>query len=240
MNAKERIILALDVADFDEAARIIENFKDQVTLFKVGSELFTTAGPRIVHHLHSIGKKVFLDLKYHDIPSTVSRAALAASRLGVFMLNIHTMGGVDMMKKTVDLIASSALEGTIVRPKILGVTLLTSIDDEILVNELGIKHSLTTQVKHLAKLAKTAGLDGVVASPQEIEMIRFHMGESFIIVTPGIRPAWAPPDDQRRTLTPKEAVQRGTDYLVIGRAVISQANPVNALKRIHNELETEQ
>lgn len=238
MNPKDRIILALDVPDYDEALNIIKRFRDEVEIFKVGSELFTSAGPKIVDKINSFGKKVFLDLKFHDIPTTVSKAALAASRLGVFMLNIHTMGGHEMMKSTVDAIVRSALRDNTVRPRILGVTLLTSIDKETLINELGIQHSMRFHVKCLAKLAYKAGLDGVVASPQETEMIRTHLGKGFLIVTPGIRPLWASPDDQKRTLTPKQAIRKGADYIVIGRAVMSQRDPVKALKRIHNEIET--
>jgi len=238
MKPRDRIILALDVPDYDEALEIIKRFGEEVEIYKVGSELFTSAGPKIIEKINSIGKKVFLDLKFHDIPTTVSRAALAAARLGVFMFNIHTMGGHDMMKSTVDAIVRSALKSNAARPRILGVTLLTSIDQDTLRNELGIQHSLRAQVKHLAKLAYNAGLDGVVASPLETEMIRTYLGDSFLIVTPGIRPLWSRPDDQKRTLTPKQAIRKGADYIVIGRAVTSQTDPVKALKRIHNEIET--
>ena len=238
MNPRDRIILALDVPDYDEALNIIKSFREEVEIFKVGSELFTSAGPKIVDKIHSFGKKVFLDLKFHDIPTTVSRAALAASQLGVFMLNVHTMGGYEMMKSTADAIVRSALKENAARPRILGVTLLTSIDKEILSMELGIQHRMSFHVKHLAKLAYKAGLDGVVASPQETEMIRTHLGDGFLIVTPGIRPLWSSPDDQKRTLTPKQAIRKGADYIVIGRAVMSQRDPVKALKRIHNEIET--
>ena len=238
MNPIDRIILALDLPDYDEAINIIKKFREEIDIFKVGSELFTAAGPKIVEEINSMGKKVFLDLKFHDIPNTASKAALAASQLGVFMLNIHIMGGLEMMKRTVDTIVRSVLKGDIVRPKILGVTLLTSIDKTVLLNELGIQHNISTHIKHLAKMAFNAGLDGVVASPQETEMIRSHFGEKFLIVTPGIRPSWSQPDDQKRTLTPKSAIRKGADYLVLGRAVMSHDNPAKALKRIYNEIET--
>jgi orotidine-5'-phosphate decarboxylase len=236
MDPRERIILALDVGEFAEAIETIKKFGEDIDIFKVGSELFTSAGPDIVREIHSMGKKVFLDLKFHDIPNTVSKAALTASKLGVFMFTLHTMGGFNMMKSTVDTIVRSALKGETNRPRILGVTILTSIDKEALSHELGIPQSMSTQVRHLAKMALSAGLDGVVASPQETEMIRSRCGPGFIIVTPGIRPSWAPPDDQRRTLTPKEAVRKGSDYLVIGRSVLSRENPVQALKRIKDEI----
>jgi orotidine-5'-phosphate decarboxylase len=236
MDPRERIILALDVGEFSEAVEIIKKFRQDVDIFKVGSELFTAAGPDIVREIRSMGKKVFLDLKFHDIPNTVSKAALQASQMGVFMFTLHTMGGFNMMKSTVDAIVKSALKGETERPRILGVTILTSIDGEALSHDLGIPHSMSTQVRHLAKLALSAGLDGVVASPQETDMIRSRCGPGFIIVTPGIRPSWAPPDDQRRTLTPKEAVRKGSDYLVIGRSVLSRENPVKALQRIRDEI----
>lgn len=236
MDAKEKIILALDVARYEEAIDIIERFREHINIFKVGSELFTSTGPRIIEDIHKKGKKVFLDLKYHDIPDTVSRAAAAAMELGVSMLNIHTLGGFEMMKKTTQTLIEISLKKNIPRPKLIGVTILTSIDQNILNNELGIGQRLSSQVKHLSALALRAGLDGVVASPQEIEIIRGHCGRGFLIVTPGIRPSWTSKDDQRRTMTPKEALKKGADYLVLGRAVISQPDPLSALALIEKEV----
>jgi len=236
MNAKERIILALDVADYEEAKDIIEKFSEHINIFKVGSELFTSAGPKIIEEINAKGKKVFLDLKYHDIPNTVSRAAQAAAALGVFMLNVHTLGGLEMMKQAADALVKISLKKNIERPKLLGVTILTSIDQTALQNELGIGQRMRTQVRHLAGLALNAGLDGVIASPQDAEIIRSHCGRGFLIVTPGIRPSWTPQDDQKRTMTPKEAFKKGADYLVIGRAIMSQPDPINALKRIEKEI----
>ena len=237
MDFKERIILALDVADFNDAIDIVKIFKDHIDIFKVGSELFTSTGPKIVEEINNIGKKVFLDLKYHDIPNTVSRTARIAAELGVFMFNVHTLGGLEMMKQASQELVRFSLSKNIERPRLLGVTILTSIDQTALTNELGIGHRITTQVKHLAKLALNAGLDGVVASPQEIETIRAHCGKGFLIVTPGIRPSWTQQDDQKRTMTPKEAFRKGADYIVIGRSILSQPAPVKAMERILRELE---
>ena len=236
MKPKDRIILALDVPDYEEAVRIAYKFEEHIEIFKVGSELFTAVGPEIIKKINSMGKKVFLDLKYHDIPNTVSGAAAAAMELGVFMFNVHTLGGFEMMKKTTQTLIEISLKKNIPRPKLIGVTILTSIDQNILNNELGIGQRLSSQVKHLSALALRAGLDGVVASPQELEIIRGHCGCGFLIVTPGIRPSWTSKDDQRRTMTPKEALKKGADYLVLGRAVISQPDPLSALALIEKEV----
>ncbi len=236
MEPKDHIILALDVANYDEAINIVQEFREHIDIFKVGSELFTAVGPKIIEEINSHGKKVFLDLKYHDIPTTVSKAAIAASRFGVFMLNIHTLGGLEMMKQAAQALVETSLKKNIERPRILGVTILTSIDKECLLNELGIGQSMRTQVRHLAGLALKAGLDGVVASPQDAEMIRSHCGREFLIVTPGIRAPWNFANDQKRILTPKEAVRKGADYLVIGRAILSQPNPLHALDLIIKEM----
>jgi len=236
MKLSERIILALDVADKDTALHIVKRFKDHIDIFKVGSPLFTAVGPKIVEEINSMGKKVFLDMKYHDIPSTVSKTALAVMRLEVFMFNVHTLGGLEMMRQSAEVIIEASLKENIERPKLLGVTILTSIDQNALTNELGIGQGINTQVRHLAGLALKAGLDGVVTSPEDIETVRSHCGKGFLIVAPGIRPSWAPLEDQRRTTTPKEALRRGADYLVIGRAVLSQPDPIGALERIIEEL----
>jgi len=202
----------------------------------VGSELFTSAGPDIIETIHSMGKKVFLDLKFHDIPNTVTRSSLAVAKLGVFMFNVHTMGGYEMMHAAARALRNSALDNNAVRPKLIGVTILTSIDQTALKDDLGIELRMSTQVKHLATMAEKAGLDGVVASAEEAEMIRAHTGKGFLIVTPGIRPSWVQTDDQKRTLTPKKALQMGADYLVIGRAITSQPSPLEALKRVESEI----
>ncbi|MEW6571488.1 MAG: orotidine-5'-phosphate decarboxylase [Nitrospirota bacterium] len=236
MPASDRLILALDVPEHDYALDLVEKFKDHVGIFKVGYELFISSGPRIVHDINNKEKKVFLDLKLHDISTTVSKAAVAATRLGVHMLNVHTSGGLDMMRKCMDSVVEVCLKENINRPKILGVTVLTSITKDVLRNELGIQHSLKTHVRHLSGLALKAGLDGVIASAKEAETIRGHCGRGFLIVTPGIRPSWTPPDDQKRTVTPKEAIRAGADYLVIGRAILQQSDPLKAMELISLEM----
>ena len=236
MAAIDKMILALDVADSDYALEIVDRFKDYINIFKVGLELFTTAGPGIVDEIHKKGKKVFLDLKFHDIPNTVTKAALAATRLGVYMFNVHASGGFEMMRKCTESVVEMCLKQNLKRPIMLGVTVLTSLSREILRDELGIQYSLRTHVRHLSSLALKAGLDGVVASAGEIEVIRNHCGKGFIIVTPGIRPSWTPPDDQKRILTPKEAIREGSDYLVIGRAILQQPDPIKALELISLEI----
>jgi orotidine-5'-phosphate decarboxylase len=193
-------------------------------------------GPGIVEEIQKRGKKVFLDLKFHDIPNTVTKAALSATRLGVYMFNVHTSGGFEMMRKCRDSVVEMCLKENLERPKILGVTVLTSLSREILTDELGIQYGLRTHVRHLSSLALKAGLDGVVASAREVELIRNHCGKCFIIVTPGIRPSWTPPDDQKRTMTPKEAIREGSDYLVIGRAVLQQPDPIKAVELISLEI----
>jgi orotidine-5'-phosphate decarboxylase len=236
ISASEKLILALDVSDYSYAIELIEKFKDYVEIFKIGPELFVSFGPRIVEDINKKGKKVFLDLKFHDIPNTVSKAAIAATRLGVYMLNLHISGGLEMMKRCRDSVVEICLKENLERPKILGVTVLTSFTRETLRDELGIQHGLRTHVKHLSSLAIKAGLDGVIASAREAEIIRDHCGRGLLIVTPGIRPSWTPPDDQKRTATPKEAIRAGADYLVMGRAILQQPDPIKAVELITLEI----
>lgn len=238
MPAREKIILALDVADKQYALDIVDRFKDHVGVFKVGLELFVSAGPSVVEEIHKINKRVFLDLKLHDITNTVSKAALAAARLGVYMFNVHASGGLDTMKRCRESVVELCLKENIQKPKILGVTVLTGLTNEALKSELCIHHSLKTHVKHLAKLANEAGLDGVVASGHEVGMIRNNFLKGFIIVAPGIRASWSPPDDQRRTMTPREAIREGADYIVLGRTVFNQPEPLKALELISAEILT--
>jgi orotidine-5'-phosphate decarboxylase len=238
MSASEKLILALDVSEHDYALEIVDKFNDYIGIFKVGLELYVSCGPKIIEDIHKKGKKVFLDLKYHDIPNTVSKAAIAATKLGVSMLNLHTSGGLEMMKRCRDNVVELCLRENIDRPKILGVTVLTSLSREILRDELGIQYGLRTHVRHLAALALKAGLDGVIASAREVELVRNHCGKGFLIVTPGIRPSWTPPDDQKRTMTPKEAIREGADYLVIGRAIMNQPDPLKAVELITLEILT--
>ena len=232
MSNTDRMILALDMPEPDYALEIVDNFSDYINIFKVGFELFVSAGPRIVEEILKKDKKVFLDLKFHDIPNTVSKAAVAATKLGVHMFNMHTSGGLNMMRKCREKVVETCLKENIEKPKILGITVLTSISREILKDELGIQYSLKTHVKQLAFLAMNAGLDGVISSPRDAGMIRKHCDKGFLIVTPGIRPSWTLPDDQKRTMTPKEALKQGADHIVLGRAVLQQPDPIKAIELI--------
>jgi orotidine-5'-phosphate decarboxylase len=232
----DKLILALDVPEYDYALELVDRFESYVSIFKVGLELFTSCGPKIIEDIIKRDKKVFLDLKFHDIPNTVSRAAVAAARMGVFMFNIHASGGLEMMRMCRDNVVETCLKENLDRPRILGVTVLTSLTREVLRDELGIQYSLKTHVRHLAGLSLKAGLDGVVSSAREVEIIRNHCGMGFLIVTPGIRPSWKPPDDQKRTMTPKEAIRAGADYLVIGRAVLQQPDPLKAVELVSLEI----
>ena len=237
LTAKERLVLALDVDNFKKAEELVGKLSDYVGAFKVGSQLFTAEGTKVVNMIHEKGGKVFLDLKFHDIPNTVARAAEVATKLGVYIFNVHTSGGYEMMKATAEASKKISLALGIRKPLILGVTLLTSINQEILKKDLGIKKRLEEQVVHLAKLAKAAGLDGVVASSWEIKEIRKACGEDFVILTPGIRPAGKSSDDQKRVMTPQEAIKLGADFLVIGRPIRNASNPVEAVKEILREME---
>jgi len=233
---KKRLILALDVSEYDYALQLVDRFRDVIEVFKVGLELYTVAGPAIINEIHKRNRKVFLDLKFHDIPTTVSKAGIAAARLGVFMFNVHASGGLDMMRKCREDVINLCLKENLDKPRIIGVTVLTSMSQETLKNEIGVQHSLNTHVRHLAGLTLKAGLDGVVASAREAAMIRGHCGRGFLIVTPGIRPSWTPADDQWRTMTPKQAVKEGADFLVMGRAILNQSDPMKAIELIQKEI----
>ncbi len=236
MSVKEKIILSLDTSDPDYAMQIVDKFMEDISIFKVGLELFTISGGEIVKKIIKKGRNVFLDLKFHDIPNTVARAAQNATRMGVYMFNIHTSGGSEMIKKCRDAVVETCLRENLMKPKIIGVTVLTSITDDILKNELCISHTTRTHVKHLSKLALNSGLDGVVASGYEIEYIKNTCGKNFLVVVPGIRCSWNPPDDQKRRITPKEALRAGADYIVLGRAIMREDDPLKALKLILLEI----
>lgn len=238
MSWRDKLIIALDVSDADKALGIVDRLSDHTSIFKVGFELFVSAGPSIVEKIHAKGKKVFLDLKFHDIPNTVSHAAVAAARLGVYMFNMHTSGGLQMMARCRESVEEVCAKENIEKPKMIGVTVLTSLSSEMLNNELCIQHVVKTQVKHLALLAHKAGLDGVVASPQEITLIKKHCGKEFLVVTPGIRPSFSPPDDQMRTATPRDALREGADYIVMGRGILKQEDPIKTLELISLEILT--
>jgi orotidine-5'-phosphate decarboxylase len=233
---KKKLILALDVSDYNYAIELIDRFSDAIEVFKVGLELYTLAGPAIINEIHKRDRKVFLDLKFHDIPTTVSKAGIAAARLGVFMFNVHASGGLEMMRRCSEDVIHVCLRENLDKPRMIGVTVLTSMSQETLKNEIGVQHSLNTHVRHLAGLALKAGLDGVVASAREAAMVRSHCGRGFLIVTPGIRPSWTAADDQWRTMTPKQALKEGADFLVMGRAILNQSDPMKAIELIQKEM----
>lgn len=226
----ERLIVALDINSLEEAENLVARLIPEVNIFKVGLGLFTLYGPAAAKMVKDKGGKVFLDLKFHDIPNTVASAVKSASDLGVFILNVHTLGGSEMMRK-----AAEAVKGLPERPLILGVTVLTSMGRKA-IGEVGIKKSVEEEVLNLATMAKDAGLDGVVASPQETSAIRKKLGDDFIIVTPGVRPEWAARGDQKRIATPSSAIKDGADYIVVGRPIIESDNPVEAARKVIEEM----
>ena len=232
-EARKKIIFALDVHGLDDIDRWAEALAGKVGMFKVGKELFTSCGPAAVKAVQRHGGQVFLDLKYHDIPNTVASAMVEAARLGVQLANLHALGGAEMMEAAASAVQKE-FSGT-ERPRLLAVTILTSSTTQTL-RQVGIEHSVQDMVVRLARLAKESGMDGVVASPLEIGPIREACGPDFLIVTPGVRPSFAAVDDQKRIMTPGEAVSSGADYLVIGRPIAKAADPVQAAERIAAEI----
>jgi len=228
--ADPAIIVALDYAEAAHALALAERLDPAACRLKVGKELFTAAGPRLVEALIGQGFDVFLDLKFHDIPNTVAKACEAAARLGVWMLNVHASGGLSMMQAAREGVARSGSN-----PVLIAVTVLTSMDQTAL-KQVGVTTSVQGQVLHLAGLTKEAGLDGVVCSAQEAVLLRNALGPDFCLVTPGIRPANAGLDDQSRVVTPQDAMRNGAHYLVIGRPIAAAADPLAALEAIAREL----
>lgn len=235
MTAKERLIVALDVDTKEKAVALFEQLKNEVRFFKIGLELFTSCGPDIVREIRGKGCDVFLDLKFHDIPTTAAKAAASVTKLGACMINVHALGGHDMMKKCAEAVKMEATRLKMARPKIIAVTILTSMDQNALRN-VGVGDNIQDEVLKLACLARNAGLDGVVASPEEAHMIRETIGQEFIIVTPGVRPAWSATDDQKRVATPKEAIDNGASFIVVGRPVTAASDPVEAARKIIREM----
>lgn len=228
---KPRVIVALDFSDAAAAEHLVDRLDPTLCRIKVGKELFTRAGPALVSRLVGRGFNVFLDLKFHDIPNTVARACAAAADLGVWMLNVHALGGCKMMEAAREALADRAEA----RPLLIAVTILTSLGEED-IREVGLQGTPADNVVRLAGLAKTAGLDGVVCSPLETTSLRQNLGTHFLLVTPGVRPAGAALGDQRRVLTPAEAIERGADYLVIGRPVTQAPDPLESLRQINADL----
>ncbi len=236
---KDKIIVALDVETADEAREHIEDLREYAGAFKIGLQLFTSAGAAFVTELVRTEVKIFLDVKFHDIPATVAKAAVEVARLGVWMFNIHALGGREMMQKTVESVREVCDKENLIQPKIIGVTVLTSSDQNTL-SEIGIDKEINSQVLNLAQLTAKCGLDGVVASPNETLDIRAKINnKDFIIVTPGIRPDFATKDDQKRVMTPREAVDAGADYLVIGRPILQTRDPKAAVSKILEEIDND-
>jgi orotidine-5'-phosphate decarboxylase len=231
---KDKIVVALDVSTADEAREIVAELKDSVGAFKIGLQLFTAFGASFVRELVSQNVKIFLDLKFHDIPNTVAKASVEAAKMGVWMFNVHALGGGEMLRKTVEEVREVCEKESLNQPKIIGVTVLTSSNNETL-RETGIINETFAQVLNLAKLVAKYRLDGVVASPHEVRLIRENIA-NFLIVTPGVRPSFATFDDQKRVMTPNEAVQAGSDYLVIGRPILQAKNRVEAVEKILAEI----
>jgi orotidine-5'-phosphate decarboxylase len=230
----QHVFVALDVDTGDQARALADQLRGVVGGFKIGSRLFTSHGPSFVEQLAARGDRVFLDLKFHDIPNTVAGAVAAATRLGVWMVNVHASGGLAMMRAAREAADTEAARLARPAPLVVAVTMLTSLSEQML-GEIGINGALTAQVERLAALAQSAGLDGVVASPQEIRIIRARCGPRFAIVTPGIRGASDDAGDQRRTMTAGDALAAGANYLVIGRPIIAASDPRLAAERIATE-----
>lgn len=233
---KERLIVALDVDTTSEAYQLVQLLGPHVGMFKVGLQLFTSLGPKIIEMIHQAGGKVFVDLKLHDIPNTVAQASRVLTSYGVEMLNVHASGGLYMMEKAREAVEEEAITKGVKKPKLIAVTVLTSMGEKDL-KDIGLEGSPQEAVLRLAQLTKKAGLDGVVASPQETRLIRQACGDSFLTVTPGVRPLNSQAGDQKRITTPKEAIRAGSSYLVIGRPITAAPDPLKAVQEILEEME---
>lgn len=227
LEARDRLIVALDFPTQAKALALVSVLSGSVSTYKIGLQLYTVAGPAIVQAVAATGAKIFLDLKLHDIPNTVAKAVAAAGELGVRMLTVHLSGGSAMLR--------AAVEAKPPALSLLGVTVLTSANQETLA-EIGITSELRAQVVRLAELGQKCGVDGLITSPQEVRVLRERLGQEMTLVTPGVRPAWAGADDQKRFTTPSEALNSGADYLVIGRPITAHADPPAAIKRLLEEI----
>ena len=234
---KNRLIVALDTDDGEEIDWITEHLWNKVSWVKIGLQAFTTVGTDIFPWMHERKFQCFLDLKFHDIPNTVARDVSTMTEHGADMINMHASGGIEMMQAARESAIAAAKDTNKKTPILLGVTILTSMDEDRFQSNFGSERKITDQVVYLAEQAKAAGLDGVVASPLEIEPIRKACGDKFLIVTPGIRPKWADVGDQRRFTTPAEAISMGADYIVVGRPIIEDGDPLEAAERILDEME---
>lgn len=227
------LIVALDFPGLEPCQKLLKELEGLVKIYKIGSELFTAEGWRAVELVEKFGGKVFLDLKLHDIPTTVAKSCRVIAKRGVFMFNVHALGGLEMMKEARKAVDEMG-EGR--KPLLVAVTILTSLEEEKIRDELGIARALQDEVLTLAQLAKKARLDGVVCSPEEAGLLRRELGKGFLLVTPGIRPAPDESYDQRRSLTPREALQQGANYLVVGRPITANPHPREAASQILQSL----
>lgn len=236
-SAREKLIVALDVETPREAREVVAAVGSHAGTFKVGSQLFTAAGPDLVRELVSAGARVFLDLKFHDIPATVAAAAREAARLGVSLFTVHAAGGSEMLRRAAEAVAEAASREGLARPRVLGVTVLTSADASTLA-EAGVGDPVEGQVARLAALAASCGLDGVIASPREIGLVRRRVSRpGFLVVTPGVNPSGAAYDDQKRVMSPSAAVRAGADFVVVGRAILKASDPAAAARAVVEEME---
>ena len=231
LQPRDRLIVALDVPSAAQARQVVQTIGEAAVTYKIGKQLFTAEGPQVVRDLVSSGRKVFLDLKFHDIPNTVAAAVKSAAGLGVTMLTVHASGGSKMLKAAVEAASRSAA-----RPMILAVTVLTSLSDLDL-QEVGVTSNVLSQVLRLGAMARNAGCGGLVASAQEARELRRELGEGFAIVTPGIRPAGSPSADQARVVAPQDAIAAGATYLVVGRPVLDATDPAKAAQQIVRDIE---
>ena len=233
---REKLVLALDVEDINEAKQLVNDLSPYIGTFKVGLQLFCGYGLEIVNYIKEKNSNFFLDVKLHDIPNTVEKASYNVIKNGANFFNVHATGGIEMMKAAKKGAMDAALKYDRKKPLILAVTVLTSISQEVLENELSNKKTVEEFVIQLAKNAKEAGLDGVVASARELKAIKKALGDDFVVLTPGIRPKWSLKDDQQRIATPTSALNDGADYIVLGRAVTSASDRIEAIEKIYQEI----
>ncbi|MBI3313157.1 MAG: orotidine-5'-phosphate decarboxylase [Candidatus Omnitrophica bacterium] len=234
-RSNPELIVALDLPDLNSARKLLQDLKGIISFYKIGFEFFVSHGWKAVELVREFGGRVFLDLKLHDIPTTVAKTAAVICEHEVDMFNVHALGGLEMMKKTRDVVNECVKKGK-KKPIVLGVTILTSHNQDVLSKELGIGKSISEEVISLAHLVKSAGLDGVVCSGEETAALRKEFPSGFLLVTPGVRPAKSSGDDQKRVMTPAQALANGSDYLVIGRPIVQAPNPRTAAEKIIAEI----
>ena len=234
--SQNQLIVALDVENLAAANELVTTLADVVKWFKIGKQLFTAVGPASVKQLREAKKNIFLDLKFHDIPNTVAGAVASGTKIGANIINMYASGGLEMMRVAREVAEKQASELGIPKPILVGVTILTSVNEANFQHDFGTQRKLADQVAYLAELSQKAGLDGVVASPLEIELIRKVCGDDFVIITPGVRPAWAASNDQQRVMTPAEAIDAGANHIVVGRPITAADNPRSAAGRILQEI----